>query len=220
MSVIKAKNLGHRFGPRPLFQRLEVEVQGGTCLGVTGANGAGKSTLLKILAGVLKPSEGRVVLHLDGPPIASEQHPLHAGCVAPWINLYEDLTLRENLAFVARVRGLPKDEEHLYQTLKSVRLHHQSDKPCRIFSSGMMQRARFAVALVAKPPLLILDEPTVNLDRWGREDCRRLVRQAKGRGCIVVVASNVAEDLKVADWIISVEDYAPRPLPVERVFWR
>ena len=205
---LEGKGLGHRFGSRVLFRRLPVAVQSGEVLGVTGANGSGKSTLLRILGGLLRPSAGSVALHIDGRTVQKEAHLLHVGFVATYANVYEDLSAIENLQFVARVRSLLDAEARIAETLQAVGLSERAEERVRTFSSGMQQRVKIAVAVLASPPVLLLDEPSLSLDASGLELCRVIVEQAQERGSVVVIASNAAEDLKSATRTICIEDYA------------
>ncbi len=177
-------------------------------LAVTGANGTGKSTVLKILSGILRPAAGTVRLRVNGQLVMPEARPLHIGCVMPHVNVYEDLTARENLHFIAQVRGLAKSGMRIQEALEAVSLTARANERVHTFSSGMKQRMKIAAAVLVSPPVLMLDEPTVNMDARGRTLCADLVAGAKARGCIVVVASNVAADCQGADKVVCVEDYA------------
>ena len=208
MNSLETMRLGHRFGRRVLFRKMALRVDGGDVLAVTGANGSGKSTLLKILAGVLRSTAGTVTLHVDGKRVPREDHPLRVGCISPYVNLYDDLTARENLEFVARVRGLSQADGEISKVLETVRLAPRAHERVYTFSSGMKQRIKIAVAILPSPPVLILDEPSANLDSHGQALCANVVADAKARGSVVVIASNVAEDYSGADTVICVEDYA------------
>lgn len=175
---------------------------------VTGANGSGKSTLLRILAGVLTPSAGRAELHADGGPLGAEEHPLHVGFVAPYLNVYDGFTPRENLRFLARTRGLVHAEVRVEETLDYVMLLDRADDPVSTFSSGMKQRVKFAAAILAEPPLLLLDEPSVNLDAAGLEMVARIVTDQRRREGVVVVATNSAREAKGYDQELRIENFA------------
>lgn len=191
MSVrLDANDVGKRFGRRVLFRGLSISVRGGDSLAVIGANGAGKSTLLRIFAGVLTPTKGRVELHVDEVRISPDQHPLRVGLVAPYMNVYDGFSPRENLRFIARARRIPDAERRMEELLDSVELTDRADDPVATFSSGMKQRVKFAVALLAAPPVLLLDEPLVNLDAAGFEMVLRVIAQQQERGGILIVATN------------------------------
>lgn len=207
-TVLHAIDLGKRFGHRRLFNGLSFRLGAGETMAVTGANGSGKSTLLRILAGVLTPSAGRAELHVNGGPLEAEQHPLHVGFVAPYLNVYDGFTPRENLRFLARTRGLTRAEIRVEETLDYVMLLDRADDPVSTFSSGMKQRVKFAAATLAEPPLLLLDEPSVNLDAAGLEMVARIVTDQRRREGVVVAATNNAHEAERYDQELRIEHFA------------
>lgn len=202
-----ASDVGKRYGSRVLFRRLSAEIRGGESLAVTGANGAGKSTLLRILAGVLTPSKGNVDLFVDGQQTSSEYHPLHVGLVAPYLNVYDGFSPRENLAFIAKARHLPDQERRISDMLETVALADRADDLVVTFSSGMKQRVKFAIALLAEPPVLLLDEPRVNLDAAGLDMVVRIIARQEERGGITIVATNDPQEAARHDRRLRIEDY-------------
>lgn len=207
MPRLVADNLGKRFGRRVLFRKLSFVLEGGGTLAVTGANGAGKSTLLKILAGVLRPTKGGVALHRNGQALSGEEHPLQAGLVAPYLNVYDGFTARENLAFLAQARRLPQAVSRIERVLAQVDLAARGDDLVGTYSSGMKQRVKYAAALLAGPPLLLLDEPTANLDAAGLAMVERVIRHQREAGHLLVVATNVFSEAAKCDAVIRIEDY-------------
>jgi len=206
MPSLTADAVGHRYGSLLLFRRLSFTLDGGRSLAVTGANGAGKSTLLRILAGVLAPKAGRVTLTVDGGEVPRERHPRRVGLVAPALGLYGGLTARENLAFLARARRLPDADRRIEAGLGRVGLADRADDPVSTFSSGMRQRVKYAAALLADPPLLLLDEPAANLDAAGREMVEAVVAE-QADGGMVVVATNRADEAARHDRTLRIEDH-------------
>lgn len=206
---LSVSDLGHRFGARVLFRMLSMDIRGGRPLAVTGANGSGKSTLVRILAGVLRPSRGEVTLSVDGRTLGTEARPLHSGMVAPYLDVYEYFSPRENLEFICRVRGLDRPDERIRRVLERVGLELRSDDAVRTFSSGMLQRVRLACALVADPPVLLLDEPTATLDEKGILLVHDITDAAAAEGRIVVVATNERREADRCEDRIRIEDFAP-----------
>ncbi|GAB5521332.1 MAG: ABC transporter ATP-binding protein [Rhodothermales bacterium] len=202
-----ADDLTKRFRRRVLFRELSFSVQPGAPLAITGANGSGKSTLVKILAGVLRPTKGRVHLTIGGNALSSTDHPLSVGLVAPYFQVYEGLSPWENLAFIAQARRLADAEARIERLLDQVQLAHRSNDLVKTFSSGMKQRVRFAVALIADPPLLLLDEPTSNLDDIGREMVHGFITQHRDAGRLLVIATNDPADTALCTERVRVEDY-------------
>lgn len=207
MALLAVDQVGHHFGSLLLFRRLSVTLDGGESLAVTGANGAGKTTLLRILAGVLTPKAGHVRLHVDGEPVDDENRPRRVGLVGPYLGLYESLTARETLAFLARARRLPNATHRIETVLDRVGLRDRADDAVSTFSSGMQQRVKVATALLASPPLLLLDEPAANLDVEGREMVQDIIDGQRDRGGLVVVATNRSDEAARHDQALRIEEY-------------
>ncbi len=180
-NTLRLHNLSMAYGRRALFSGVSAEVLPGQCLVVAGANGAGKSTLLKIIAGLLRPEDGRV--EFSGT----------RGYAAPDVQLYGELTGSENLAFFAHLRGLPPGDPAAL--LKQVGLPAARGRDfAAAYSSGMRQRLKLAVSLLGDPPLLIWDEPTLALDSAGRSIADALLDECRTAGRIAVVATNDAAE--------------------------
>lgn len=182
-----ADRLSMRFGRRRLFDDLTVEARTGEPVAVVGANGSGKSTLLLILAGLVAPTGGAVRLEVDGATVAPEDVPRTVGFVSPTLNLYDALSARENLAFLAAARRLPGGDACVEAVLARVGLRARADDSVAAFSTGMRQRLRFATALLHGPPALLLDEPGATLDEAGRGLVESVIRSPD---VVVVVATN------------------------------
>lgn len=200
---------GHKYGYRRIFCNVELTLLPGEILAITGANGSGKSTLLRILAGVLQPTEGEAELILEGQCIPKELHPLNVGFVAPYVNVYDDLTLRENLNFIMRVRSMNEQMEHIESIVAEVGLSDWIDAQLSTFSTGMQQRVRFAAALLHRPRVLLLDEPTTGLDAKGRAVFEKAISRAQEAGHLVAIASNSKDEIRLTNRSLCIEDYAP-----------
>ena len=180
-NTLRLHDLSMAYGRRALFSGVSAEVLPGQCLVIAGANGSGKSTLLKIIAGLLRPEGGRV--EFNGT----------RGYAAPDVQLYGELTATENLAFFARLRGLPPGDSA--PLLKQVGLPAARGRDLMsAYSSGMRQRLKLAVSLLGDPPLLIWDEPTLALDSAGRSIADALLSDCRTAGRIAVVATNDAAE--------------------------
>lgn len=207
MTKLTLENIAKRFGRRILFRKLSCSVHGGEALAVTGSNGAGKSTLLKLIAGVMTPSRGNVILEHEGNAVPLEDRPLRTGYVAPYLNVYDGFTARENLAFIAQVRRIEHADEKIDELVAAVSLKGRENELVQTYSSGMKQRVKYAAAMLTDPIVLILDEPTTNLDAAGIEMVHALMRRQRERGGIIVLASNNAEEVTWCDRAIDVQDY-------------
>ena len=197
---LTADGLAMRFGRRVLFRDLGVTVQAGEPLAITGANGSGKSTLLKVLAGVLTPVAGVVHLVVDGEAVAEEERPLHVGFVAPYLQLYDPFSARENLAFLAKARRLPDAEARILDVLDRVGLAKRADDGLGTYSTGMRQRLRIAAALLHDAPLLLLDEPAATLDAAGRALVEGVIALPDK---LVVVATNDPDEAALCSRTLS-----------------
>lgn len=209
MLRLTVENVGQKFGRRVLFRRLSFELKGGQTLAITGPNGSGKTTLLRILAGVLKPSTGDVRLSLNGETVPPDDHPLRTGFVAPYINVYDGFTARENLLFLARLRRLPDAAKRIEEVLDLVGLSQRADDLVGTYSSGMKQRVKFAAATLTEPPLLLLDEPSTNLDAAGLTMVRQVIEMQLAARRLLIIATNDREEAQTCERILSIPDYTP-----------
>lgn len=201
---LAAIGLGKRFGRLVLFRDLSFELGPGDGLAVRGANGAGKSTLLQIVAGVQAPSAGEVRLTLEGAEVESEARPLAVGFVAPYLNVYDAFTAEENLGFLARARRLPGADARIEAVLERVGLGGRGADFVRTYSSGMRQRLRLAAALLPAPSVLLLDEPTSNLDAPGRAVVEAVAAAHRAAGGVLVVATNVEHEAALCDTSVEI----------------
>jgi heme exporter protein A len=198
---LKITKLTRRFGHRSVFRDLDFECGSGTSLCIAGPNGSGKSTLLKIIAGLLAPSSGCVTLSIDEKETTSEIKRSLVRLVSPEMNLYDELTGSENLLFLGRVSGVPVSQEKIDSILNSVGLGGRGNDLFGEYSSGMKQRLKLASALMSDPPLLLLDEPSSNLDDDGKELVYRVMEEQKSRG-ILVYATNEQDEQRFGDRIV------------------
>jgi len=186
---VEARGLGVRLGGRVVFAELRFDWEGPGVIAVTGANGSGKTTLLKVVAGLLAPGRGSVAWNDEGRALKAQEARARLGLVSPEIALYEDLTARENLAFFAAARGQAWTDTDADRWFARLGLSGRGDDRLASYSSGMKQRMKLAFAMMAHPPLLLLDEPGSNLDDAGRALLASLVEEA-ARTALVVVATN------------------------------
>jgi heme exporter protein A len=212
---LKVSGLKRVFNRRTVFSGVEFELAGRDSLAVTGRNGSGKSTLLKIVAGILAPSRGSIDLSLDSTPVSADWRYRYIGFVAPYLQLYDEFSAIENLEFFRKVRGLPADRP-LADLLTRFGLEDRKDDPLRTYSSGMKQRVKYAFALLHDPPLLLLDEPTSNLDSAGIEIVYRIIEEQKRRG-IVIIATNNSEDFPHCERLFNLDSLRQEPRGVAAI---
>jgi heme exporter protein A len=185
-SLLSWSNISKSYGRKALFKGLSGQLVSGQSLVVTGINGSGKSTFLKIAAGLLSPDTG----DFRRPSLGS------MGYCSPSLELYGDLTGGENLLFFAGVLGI--EDFNCSDLLASVGLSRSENKPYASYSSGMKQRLKLAFALLRRPKLLILDEPTIALDSDGIKIVEDLIFRQTANGGSALIASN--DPLEVVRW--------------------
>jgi heme exporter protein A len=196
-----AENIAKTFNRRKIFNDISFTMKEFNSLAITGRNGSGKSTLLKILAGVLSPTKGEMNLVIEGRVIKKEEYFVHLGLVSPYLQLYDEFTGWENLDFFRKVRGLDTADEYLAELLSRVNLSDRKNDFVRTYSSGMKQRLKYAFALIHRPVILLLDEPTSNLDDEGIATVYQIMEEQKKSG-ILIVATNDKEDITMCEYVI------------------
>jgi ABC-type multidrug transport system ATPase subunit len=204
MISLQVNELTKKFNRHTIFSMLSFEHERGV-LGISGANGSGKSTLLKSLAFLIRPNSGSIVWKEDGHEIDQEQLKANTGFAAPYINLYSELSVIENLRFLIEAGGVPASESALLALLERVQIPHLKDQLFGSLSTGQQQRAKLASALVRDPKVLMLDEPGSNLDEKGHELVSRIVKEASEANKLVFLASNDPGEIALCDNILSIE---------------
>ena len=192
--TITTTGIAKDFNRCPIFRDISFSLSAPSSLAITGKNGAGKSTLSKILAGLVSSTRGSIAYTLNDKQVGIEEFKHHIGFVSPNLNLYDEFTALENLQLLSRIRATTQQNEvRMKELLNLVNLWKRRDDLVGTFSSGMKQRLKYAFALLHNPIVLILDEPTSNLDEEGIEFVQRIVKQQKEEG-VLIVATNDKEE--------------------------
>lgn len=168
--VIDVKNLNKSFGGKPAVIDASLQVQRGEIFGFLGPNGSGKTTTIRMLCGLLTPDSGSGQCLGYDVITQSREIKRHVGYMTQRFSLYEDLTVAENLDFVARLYGMPNREALVQQSIAELDLIHRSDQLAGTLSGGWKQRLALSAALIHNPQLLLLDEPTAGVDPKARRD--------------------------------------------------
>ncbi len=198
--TIRAHSLSKRFDRTMIFEGVSFSLGTGESIAVTGPNGSGKSTLCDIVAGIRRPTGGSLEYILNG-TAQSEDGPLNAiGIASPRVNPYDELTGMENVDFAARARGV--DPSTALPLFESFGLNRHRDKALRHYSSGMRQRLKLILAVLHRPPLLILDEPGSNLDSDGKRQLAGYIESLRAHTAIVI-ATNDREDAMLCAGAVS-----------------
>lgn len=203
---LEAVGLNKSFGRRLIFNDLHFKFDKPGIYGISGPNGSGKSTLVKIIAGIIGSSKGKMIHKLNEKEISGELLHNHIGFVAPYLVLYEEFSTYENLKLFADIRGIEFNKERVYYLLNKFLIFNRKDDLLKTYSSGMKQRAKFVFALMHSPQLLILDEPTSNLDEEGKSSVYEIVKE-EGQKNIVLIASNEKNDLEFCGDVVYLEKF-------------
>ena len=198
-----AEGLGKDFGEKKIFRDIGFHLHNGQSLAITGPNGSGKTTLIKILCGLIRPSAGSLKYRRDSREMGADQIFPAIGLVGPYLELYEELTARENIRFFIRMRNLHNMDDKIADLLTRFHLNGREEDMVRTYSSGMRQRLKYITAVMHEPDVLFLDEPTSNLDSQGIECVYQVMERQKKDG-ILIIATNDREDLKYGDQQIAV----------------
>jgi len=192
--IVLTKNLTKKFGKQTSVSGLEMKIKKGQIYGFLGPNGAGKTTTIRMLLGLIKPTKGDI--QLFGQDIRKHRLQIlrRIGSLVESPSYYGNLTGRENLEVIRRVRDLP--EARIAEVLEIVRLSKVADRLAKEYSLGMKQRLGIAAALMSKPDLLVLDEPTNGLDPAGIHEIRELIKELPDQyGMTVLVSSHLLSEI-------------------------
>lgn len=200
--LLETKNLSKKFKKQTVVEGVNLSVPKNSIYGLLGPNGAGKSTILKMICGIYRPSDGEVYFkgekwnrgNLKDVGVLIENPPL-----------YENLTARENLKVRTTALGIPNSR--IDEVLEIVNLTNTGKKVAGKFSLGMKQRLGIAIALLNKPKLIILDEPTNGLDPIGIEDFRNLIKSLPKKDITVILSSHILSEVEqVVDEVAIISD--------------
>jgi ABC-2 type transport system ATP-binding protein len=194
MSVIAVEGLTKRFGDKVAVDHVSLTVERGEIVGFLGPNGSGKTTTIRMICGLLTPDEGTgTVLGFDvagdGMRIKRE-----VGYMTQRFSLYEDLTITENLDFVARLYDLEPRAEHVANTLDNLGLTSRRDQLAGTLSGGWKQRLALAACIMHSPKLLLLDEPTAGVDPKARRDFWDEIHRLAADGLTVLVSTHYMDE--------------------------
>lgn len=173
--------------------------------GIAGDNGSGKSTLMKCLAFLLRPNAGNIEWMDSGKSLSQKEVKTRLGYAAPYINLYAELTVTENLQFLKEARGKVSHQEELESLLKRCQIFQIKDQLYGSLSTGQQQRAKLAAALVNTPQILMLDEPGSNLDKQGHALVSSVIKGEVEKGTLVILASNDPDEVSLCDEVLYID---------------
>lgn len=199
--AVSLRGLTRRFGPLTAVAGLTLDVAPGELFGIVGPDGAGKTTTLRMLAGVLRPSEGTAILHGVDVGADPEGAKPHLAYMAQRFGLYEDLTVQENLDFYADLYRVPRSERpaRLERLYRFSRLGEFKDRLAGKLSGGMKQKLSLSCCLIHHPKVLLLDEPTFGVDPISRRELWLILHEMVAQGITVVVSTSYLDEAERCD---------------------
>lgn len=206
MAMVEARNLARRYGKVEALKGLSFEVERGEIFGIIGPDGAGKTTLFRILTTLLLADEG--VAAVDGLDVARDFMAIRerVGYMPGRFSLYQDLSVEENLRFFATVFGSTIEEN--YPLIADIygRLEPFKDRKAGALSGGMKQKLALCCALIHRPVVLFLDEPTTGVDPVSREEFWEMLRRLRGQGITILVSTPYMDEASLCDRIALIQE--------------
>jgi ABC-type multidrug transport system ATPase subunit len=209
---ITLENIGRRFNRDWIFRGVDHTFNSGSIYAILGPNGSGKSTLLQVLNGSLSPSAGKISYLYQDKPVEIDKVYTHLSLAAPYLELVEDFSLSEMIDFHFKFKFY-KDGMNKNEVMEVLAMQSNKNKLIRYFSSGMKQRLKLALAFCSDTPMLMLDEPTSNLDTQGVDWYLSLV-QKFSLNRLTIICSNQEHEYSFCDEQLSITDY--KELKAER----
>jgi Cu-processing system ATP-binding protein len=194
MPIVHIENVGKAYGNQQVLKEIDFALPQGKCLALIGHNGAGKTTLMKLILGLIRPTAGCVEVLGAEPAAADKKFRSQLGFLPENVAFHDELTGADTLAFYARLKGL--SVSCCPDLLERVGLSFAAKRRVRTYSKGMRQRLGLAQALLGKPKLLLLDEPTTGLDPVLRQEFFEIIRGLTAAGTTVIIASHILTELE------------------------
>lgn len=202
---IEVKDLGKKFNKEWIFRRLNTTFSSEFSYAITGPNGSGKSTFMQSLTGFIPTNEGTITYHKDSTVIPEDQAYKTLDIITPYLELIEEFTLNEFLAFHFKFKTL-QDGCSLNDFVEKVYLQKHRNKQIQNFSSGMKQRLKLGLGFFSKSEICFLDEPTTNLDEQGIAWYLENVKALLGKK-LLLISSNQKQEYDFCDKVLHIADY-------------
>lgn len=203
---IVLEHSGKKFNREWIFQNVNEVFDAGCCVGITGGNGSGKSTLVQMLAGYATPSAGRISWLLGDQRVDAQKIFAYISWCTPQVSLYDEFTLRENIDFFLKYKKI-RNGISMEEIVRILHLEAHENRMLRQYSSGMRQRVKLGLAILADTPLLFLDEPVSHLDATNTRWFQDLLSEHKSGRSIFIASNNNADELFMTERQIVMDQY-------------
>ena len=203
---VRLQNIGKSYQNHSVFKGVDLDLDPGYKGVILGGNGSGKSTLLKVISSATVPTTGKVDYIRNGQSLPDEDRYRYVSYCAPYIDLIDDMSVCELVAFQSTFKTL-KNNLTAQSLVDLLYLGKFANKPIKTYSSGMKQRVKLALAICADTPILLLDEPTSNLDQKGIAWYKQLVRDYSDERIILVASNSLTDEYQFTTTQISIEKY-------------
>jgi ABC-type multidrug transport system ATPase subunit len=203
---IQLNKVSKRYNYEWIFRDLDYSFSDDNNYVIMGANGSGKSTLLQIIAGYSIASEGKIIYSHNNNTIPEEDVYSQVSIAAPYLELLDELTLNETILFQQKFKSFCNNLSPA-EIVEILQLEKASNKQLKYFSSGMKQRVRLALAILGNTPLLLLDEPTSNLDKKAIVWYQTLIQKYSANRMIIVCSNQQEFEYEFCNKQLNIEDY-------------
>jgi ABC-type multidrug transport system ATPase subunit len=203
---IQAQNVGKKFGKEWIFKNINLEFQAQDKIVILGGNGSGKTTLLQVISGFVSPNQGEINYFSNNKKIEPENIKNYISLAAPYFQLIEEFTLEE---IINHLRPFKPFQKNLSTTeiIDVLELEHAKHKLVKQFSSGMKQRLRLGLAILADAPILLLDEPCSNLDKQAIAWYQSLISQFAIHKTIIVCSNSIHEEYEFCNKELDLKNF-------------
>jgi len=199
------ENTGRRFNKEWIFKNVNITFSSNEFYAILGSNGSGKSTFLQLISGFLMPSDGKITYHNEN-EILQEEVYKQISIASPALELFEDLTLEETIHFHFQFKNIYRDQK-LKQLPELFQLKGNEKKQLKNFSSGMKQRVKLGLAILSDTSILLLDEPTSNMDKNGILWYQNLITKYTNNRIVLVASNKIEDDYFFCQHKLEIETY-------------
>lgn len=203
---ITCTEIGKKYQGQWIFSNITFDFVENSKTAIVGFNGSGKSTLLSILSGYTTPTKGEIKHINNNGEISKDEIFNHLSIGSPYIEVPEELSPSELIKTFASFKPFMKGM-HAAEIIDCLRLSKEAEKPIKYFSSGMKQRLKVGLAILADVPLLLLDEPLSNLDKEGNEWFNNLMLQYIRNKTVIIASNNIEDEIKLCNSIIDISKF-------------